>query len=118
VDDHSRRTGVPVSLDVGTIPRESQLPTKIALFRAAQELLSNATRHGEGRDVRVSVAGDGDQLHLTVSDAGPGIDGSRVDAEGRLGLAGVREQAELLGGGFVVGRREGGGAQVTVTWPL
>lgn len=118
VDDHVRRTSVPVNLSVDTITREAQLPTKIALFRAAQELLSNATRHGEGRDVAVRISGDFDELRLTVSDAGPGIDRGSVGSDGRLGLAGVREQAELLGGGFEIGRREGGGASVTVRWPL
>jgi signal transduction histidine kinase len=118
VDDHSRRTDVPVAVQIGEIRREAELPTKIALFRAAQELLSNATRHGQGRDVSVSLAGDAVDLVLTVADAGPGIDRSRVGTEGHLGLAGVREQAELLGGGFEVGDREGGGASVTVRWPL
>jgi signal transduction histidine kinase len=54
---------------------------------------------------------------LTVSDAGPGFAGARVGEEGRLGLAGLREQAELLGGSFEIGERAGGGARVTVTWP-
>ena len=94
------------------------LPTKIALFRAAQELLSNATRHGQGQDVSATLTSADDRLSLTVSDAGPGIDRDRVGAEGHLGLAGIREQAELLGGGFDVGSRAGGGASVTVTWPL
>jgi signal transduction histidine kinase len=118
VHDHSRRTGLPVELNMGMQGREPQLPTKIALFRAVQELLSNATRHGAGKDVVVSLSGDADELRLTVTDAGPGIDTSRVGAEGHLGLAGIREQAELLGGGFQIGDREGGGASVTVTWPL
>jgi len=118
VDDHSRRTGVPVTVDIEDVSREAELPTKIALFRAVQELLSNATRHGEGRDVSVALFGDREQLLLTVADAGPGIDRSRVGTEGHLGLAGVREQAELLGGGFELADRDGGGASVTVRWPL
>jgi signal transduction histidine kinase len=118
VDDHSRRTGVEVELSID-VRREAQLPTKIALFRAAQELLSNATRHGEGRDVRATLAGDDDELRLTVSDAGPGIDRSRVGSEGHLGLAGLREQAELLGGGFEIDdAAPSGGASVTVRLPL
>lgn len=117
VDDHVRRAGVPVSLNVNEAPPQATLPTKIALFRAAQELLSNSTRHGEGRDIAVELAGDETELRLTVSDAGPGLDRSRVGQEGHLGLAGIREQAELLGGGFEITDRPGGGAQVTVRWP-
>lgn len=118
VDDHSRRTGVPVTVEVGDMPREAPLSTKIALFRATQELLSNATRHGQGSDVKVAIDGDKTEIRLTVSDAGPGFDASRVGAEDHLGLAGIREQAEVLGGGFEIGARAGGGATVTVRWPV
>jgi signal transduction histidine kinase len=118
VDAHQRRTSVSVSLEVGALPHEAPLPTKIALFRATQELLSNATRHGQGRDVAVRLDGDRDEIRLAVADRGPGFDSSRVGAEGHLGLAGIREQAEILGGGFDVTSRDGGGATVTVRWPL
>jgi len=118
VDDHRRRAGIPVALDVAELSAEAPLPTKIALFRATQELLSNATRHGQGRDVSVTLSGDSREIRLTVGDSGPGFDPSRVGAEGHLGLAGIREQAQLLGGGFEVGARDGGGATVTVRWPL
>jgi signal transduction histidine kinase len=118
VDDHSRRTGLSVAVDAQRVAREAQLPTKIALFRATQELLSNATRHGQGRDVRVALSGDSEQLSLTVADAGPGMDRARVGSEGHLGLAGIREQAEILGGGFEIGDGEDQGTSVTVKWPL
>lgn len=118
VDDHQRRTGVQVRLEIGEMAADASLPTKIALFRATQELLSNATRHGRGADVVVALDSDDHEVRLTVSDAGPGFDPSRVGAEGHLGLAGIREQSELLGGGFTVGERAGGGATITVRWPL
>ncbi len=118
VDDHTRHTKVPVDVDIADVLAEAPLPTKIALFRATQELLSNATRHGQGKDVSVALAGDRKEIRLTVGDGGPGLDPLRVGAEGHLGLAGIREQAELLGGGFEIGARPGGGAEVTVRWPL
>ena len=118
VDDHRRRTSVPVAVELADLPREAPLPTKIALFRATQELLSNATRHGHGRDVTVTLSGDLGEIRLTVADGGPGFDASRVGQEGSLGLAGIREQAEMLGGGFEIGERPQGGATVTVRWPM
>ncbi|HUR16868.1 MAG TPA: sensor histidine kinase [Candidatus Limnocylindrales bacterium] len=118
VDDHERRTSVPVTVTLGELPREASLPTKIALFRALQELLSNSTRHGGGKDVEVSlVDGDG-ALRMIVADGGPGFAQTLVGVPGHLGLAGVREQAELLGGTFTIDARAGGGARVTVAWPL
>lgn len=119
VDDHARRSGTKVELAMDEPVGEASLPTKIALFRALQELLSNSTRHGNVEDVtvRVETSSDG-WLRASVSDAGPGFDDEQVGAEGRLGLAGIREQAELLGGGFEVSRPDDGGVTVTVSWPL
>jgi signal transduction histidine kinase len=118
VDDHERRTRVPVEVDVAPLPREASLPTKIALFRALQELLSNSTRHGDGRDLGVALTEDHDLLRLRVTDGGPGFDPNRVGQEGHLGLAGVREQAELLGGTFEIDGSGPRGARVVVSWPL
>ena len=118
VDDHVRRTGVRVETDVAQLSKEVTLPTKIALFRALQELLSNSTRHGDGRDVFVRVVEEEGRVKLIVSDGGPGFDAARVGQEGRLGLAGVREQAELLGGSFEIDGSQGTGARVKVAWPL
>jgi signal transduction histidine kinase len=118
VDDHTRRTAVAVALDIGEPLAEAPLPTKIALFRAIQELLSNATRHGDGHSVSVSVEAQEGSLELAVADRGPGFDEARVGEEGHLGLAGVREQAELLGGTFSIDSQAEGGARVSVRWPL
>jgi signal transduction histidine kinase len=118
VDDHVRRSGTIVELNLDEPIPNVSLPTKIALFRGLQELLSNSTRHGDGKDVSVSVGAVGGWLQAEVSDHGPGFDERRVGEEGHLGLAGIREQAELLGGTFDVQRRDGGGSTVTVSWPL
>jgi signal transduction histidine kinase len=107
VADHQRRTGAAVEMEVGELPDHSPLPVRIALFRALQELLSNATRHGSGT-VSMRLVAVADVLRLDVADEGTGFDPDRVGAPQHLGLAGVREQAELLGGGFMVGRTDGG----------
>ena len=118
VDDHVRHSGVAVTLDIDEPLRDAPLPTKIALFRALQELLSNSTRHGDGADIRVHILQENGWLRASVSDGGPGFDGGLVGAEGHLGLAGIREQAELLGGTFEVVSGAQGGAEVTVRWPM
>jgi signal transduction histidine kinase len=118
VDDHVRRTGIKVALNVETEGEDTPLPTKIALFRAAQELLSNATRHGQGHDVSLDLARDASQLRLTVSDGGPGAAQAQSSDTGGLGLAGVREQAELLGGSFELADRPAGGTVAILRWPV
>ncbi len=66
---------------------------------------------------RVSEGVDGD-LIVEVSDRGPGFDPARKPAEGHLGLAGMRERAELLGGRFELESAPGVGTLVRATLPL
>jgi signal transduction histidine kinase len=102
------------------VPERAPLAVKIALLRSVQEALSNATRHGAGQDVSVRVWLDGSMLCLAVSDQGPGFVPEQAETEqtGHLGLAGIRERAELLGGSFQVKAAPGRGAVVQVCWPL
>jgi len=118
VQDHMRRTGTSVELQLGALPATVPLSVKITFYRALQELLSNATRHGGGAAVRVSVDAVDATLRLEVADGGPGFDPSRLAHSTGLGLPGMREQAELLGGGFLVLSAPGRGTAIRVWWPL
>ena len=118
VRDHERRAGTPVSVRIEREPIAAPLAIKIALFRALQEALSNATRHGLGAEIAVHVRAESGRLHMTVSDQGPGFEPEHVEHKGRLGLASMRERAELLGGTFCVWSAPGRGARVDLVWPL
>jgi signal transduction histidine kinase len=119
VADHERRAGMRAAVDVTGIPPHATLATKIAMYRILSEALSNAARHGGGAEVEVSVkdAGAG-YLVVEVSDKGPGFDASRKPGRGHLGLAGMRERAELLGGRFELESSPGGGTRVRAFLPL
>jgi len=118
VQDHTRRTGMPVDLAMDNVPDRVALPIKIALYRAIQELLSNAFRHGRGADVLLRVEADDQFLALEVADRGPGFDVEKLATVPGLGLAGMREQAELLGGDFEIASSPGAGTEARVRWPL
>ena len=99
VADHERRSGTRATVDISGIPDRAPLATKIALYRLLSEALSNAARHGGGTGVEVAVADAGDgYLAVEVRDSGPGFDSSLKPGPGHLGLAGMRERTELLGG--------------------
>jgi len=100
------------------LPEHAPLPIKIAVVRTLQEALSNATRHGEGRGIQVSMQREADALRLSVEDHGPGFDPQAADRSGHLGLAGMRERAEVLGGSFEVVSAPGAGTAVMVRLPL
>jgi signal transduction histidine kinase len=120
VSDHERHGGVTVSRQTAKLPRRAPLAVKIALVRTLQEALSNATRHAAGANVAVRAWGQGSRLFLEVADCGPGFELSRVPGadSGHLGLAGMRERTELLGGTFAVRSAPGAGATIRACWPL
>jgi signal transduction histidine kinase len=70
---------------------------KISIYRFVQEGLNNAYRHGRGKDQAVRAGMENGRLVVEVSDGGPGFGPPR--AEG-LGLAGLRERVESIGGQF------------------
>lgn len=120
VRDHTRRTGTAVALELRDLPARAPPAVMIVLFRTLQEALSNATRHGGGVGVAVAAWQDGDRLCLRVTDRGPGMPSTagRDDGRPHLGLAGMRERAQLLGGDFAFTSSAGAGAAVEACWPL
>ena len=118
VREHQRRTAHPVTLHVGELPHDVPDATKIALYRVLQEALSNASRHAGGVGIEVDLAADARDITLEVRDLGPGADMSAVRA-GALGLAGMRERADLLGGTFEISPQAGGrGTVVRLRLPI
>jgi two-component system sensor histidine kinase NreB len=57
-------------------------------------------------------------LELVVRDAGTGFDPASLSESAGLGLAGIREQAEMLGGSFTLRTAPGTGTELRVRWPL
>ena len=74
--------------------------TELALFRALQEGLSNVARHAEATRATVKLRMDGPWVTLSVADDGRGLDdlAEHPEREGHMGLAGMRERIEALGG--------------------
>ncbi len=106
--------GLAVSLE-GVAPDAPQA-VQLALYRIAQESLTNVARHAEATRAVVRLGDDGGAALLSVDDDGRGLDPA-VPTEGR-GLLGMRERAELLGGTLTVSRSELGGTRIEARIPL
>lgn len=94
--------------------------TAISVYRVLQESLNNVAHHAEASRVEVRFSADAATLALTIQDNGRGIDANAALASrGRpsLGLLGMRERAELLGGQFSVAAAPGGGTLVQISVP-
>jgi signal transduction histidine kinase len=96
-DEFRDQTGVETSLAFDGAPRELTSEARLAVYRTAQEALTNVRRHAaaEHVDLRLRYADDG--TWLTVQDRGRLTNGGGEPGLG-YGLTGMRERAELLGG--------------------
>jgi signal transduction histidine kinase len=118
--DFQNRCGGTVTLELLEVPDQVPLPVKITLFRVMQEALANGFRHGQGLGQRIRLEQPCEHtLRLTVSDEGPGFhwDDSRP-ADGHLGLIGMRERVESLGGTFSISSGTPSGTIVQARIPI
>lgn len=126
VENHELRTGAEVDIAaLGTREPDppgaaSPLPPAhaIAVYRFVQEALLNAHRHAQGAAIRVDWALEGGELVVSVVDEGPGMGTEDPFATGRLGLVGLRERAESLGGRFELHSGPGRGMKLVLRLPL
>lgn len=95
--EFSRRSGIPVTVQVdGTLDSLSE-PHRTGIFRVVQEALTNCARHAHAKSIRVVVHGSQDRVHVTVQDDGIGFEASDGTVQG-LGLLGIEERIRELGG--------------------
>ncbi len=115
-NEASRRLGIRVQVDLDEVPDVDER-VAIALYRMVQEALTNVARHARARQASVQLRRRNDGLHLSVRDDGVGFPERALQREGRWGLLGMRERAELLGGRLEIDNPPGGGARVRVHLP-
>ncbi|TFG46989.1 MAG: PAS domain-containing sensor histidine kinase [Dehalococcoidia bacterium] len=102
---------------------EQQLPSEVQLllFRIAQEALNNVRKHSDASQVEITVSYGGDKTVVSIADNGKGFALlQRVNdlaAIGKLGLAGMQERAQLIGGQVNVKSDPGHGTVVTIEVP-
>lgn len=109
-------TGLRVHLALPDDTRELPPGHRLALYRAAQEGLTNIQRHAQAQDAWLTLSWGGDAIRLTVADNGVGFDSSAQKAGS--GLCGLRERAAQLGGHVSVETRGEGGAQMSMSLPI
>jgi two-component system NarL family sensor kinase len=116
-DEFSENTGIVVRLEL-SVPAEIRPPpdAALALYRAAQEGLTNVQRHAQASSVAISLAARNGSLELSVRDDGVGPLEADPNHTG-FGLLGLRERVELLGGHLDFDRAAEGGSRLTVTVP-
>jgi signal transduction histidine kinase len=116
---HRLRTRSAVAVEIGDLPDDAPLPTKIAIYRIVQEALTNAWRHAGGEGQTVKAARLDGSIRVEIADSGPGFDVATMGGvEEHLGLLGMRERVESLGGEFRIESGPACGTHIVATLPL
>lgn len=115
-----RRTGIPTALHTPEVAREVSLPpqTEVALFRIAQEALSNVAKHSGAQRVEVRLEATETEVRLCVRDDGEGFTVDAGTHPGAFGLRGMEERARLIGADLSVTSAPGHGTEVLVRLAL
>lgn len=115
----TRSEGVEIEIatpDEDRYPDRLPMPIEVALYRVAQEAITNAIRHGGARRLTVELRRTEDRASIEISDDGAGFDPASVELG--YGIIGMRERAELAAGALEIDSRPGEGATVALAVPL
>jgi signal transduction histidine kinase/YHS domain-containing protein len=114
--------GIAVTINVTGKERRLHEMRELTLFRAAQEAIHNAQRHGQAQHITVAVHYQPQQVRLTIRDDGAGfnlpepLDCLAID--GHYGLLGMHERIHHLNGDIHLSSKPGHGTQIVVTLPV
>jgi signal transduction histidine kinase len=111
----SRATGLSIQMIADDLPGELPEEHKICIFRVVQEALNNVCRHARASSVVITTMASDAGISVTIRDDGRGFVSSRRTG---LGLIGMQERVEALGGSVAIQSDPGKGASIDVSLPL
>jgi PAS domain S-box-containing protein len=119
-DQHQQRTSIATEV-VGHL-NDVCGDVAIACFRMVQEALTNVVRHARAQHVRIELAHTDGILELIVRDDGIGFNVTKTleqaAGRGHLGLLGMKERAQILGGSLEIDSEPGRGTRVRISLPV
>ena len=117
VREFAARSGLHCIAELPAQDPEMPPSTALALFRAAQECLTNASRHARASEVRIALHVDRDRLLLRITDNGVGCVAGAVTDSQRFGLRGLRERLRGIGGSLQIETAPGHGLRALIVAP-
>jgi two-component system sensor histidine kinase DegS len=118
VDALKEQTNIEIGITVMGNERRLESYLEVMIFRAIQELLGNAVRHGQCSAIKLHVDLGNEKARISVDDNGKGFDQDSMKLARNLGLKLIRERAEMLGGTFEIDSQAGRGTRVVFSVPV
>jgi signal transduction histidine kinase len=117
-----RNPDLEVQIDLMSDGQQLTEKVRLAIFRVYQELLNNIVRHAQATRVSICFSLDDDRAFFEVIDNGCGFDipteWVELARQGHLGLVGIRERVEAIGGELTIKSTQGEGTQVRLSVPI
>ena len=110
---------IEVKSEIDSIDNLFSENEEISIYRIVQESVNNIVKHSKASDAGVRISRTGNRVSIEIEDNGTGF--NAADAEEKragMGLIGMRERAQLLGGELTVDSRIGAGTKIRIVFPL
>jgi two-component system sensor histidine kinase DegS len=117
-DLFKEQAGVEISVSVTGTDRRLEPYVEVMIFRAMQELLSNAVHQNQASLVKIQLDMDNTLIKFSMDDNGKGFDTEALGKEANLGLKLIKDRVEMLNGSFNIDSSPGKGARVTLSIPV
>jgi signal transduction histidine kinase len=119
VQSTGERTGIVARFKSLGLDQRNRLTEDIesSIYRVVQESLTNIVRHARATNADVILEWQGDKIIIIVEDNGVGIDLAAARTRGQLGLVGMQERAEMLGGKLLIDSIPNAGTTLVVEIP-
>jgi two-component system sensor histidine kinase DegS len=117
-DTFKDQAGVEVNVMISGTERRMESYLEVLIFRAMQELLSNAVHQNQATIIKIQMDMGDTNIRLSMDDNGKGLDTDQLEKEPNLGLKLIKDRAEMLGGKFELDSAPGKGTRVSISIPV
>jgi signal transduction histidine kinase len=116
-DRAAERGHIPIEFRSGALPTGLTKESSLCIYRIAQEALNNAIKYSQSPRISVALMSDLEFVELEVRDFGVGFDAAGKENRPGLGLASMRERANLAGGELLISSNPGQGTTIQLRIP-
>ena len=116
--EFEERTGIVTRFNSHDVPLAMKPEIASSVYHIAQECLRNISKHAQARQASVTLESADSHLRLQVKDDGVGMKPGRLQSGAHIGVAGMKERANLVKGELSIESEPGRGTEVSVTVPL